>query len=248
MPLCDCKWKCGLEVKPGNRFIHGHNFRGVKQSSEHIEKLRLANTGKKHTVESIEKIRRAQLGKPSNKKGKTFEEMYGEEKTNILKNNLSFIQTGQKRSEEVKANMKIAHNRPEVVEKHRQANTISTNRPKAIEKNRAKAIRQLEDPNSKFRPPTKTFNTSIEKIMKAIFEKLNVQYIFQKHISTKLVDFYIPHKNLIIECDGTYWHGRPEQEKIDRERDDLFRSLGYKIKRLSEARINELKIIHGVNY
>lgn len=39
LPLCKCG--CGQEVKPGNRFIHGHNQRGTKASDE--TKLKISN-------------------------------------------------------------------------------------------------------------------------------------------------------------------------------------------------------------
>ena len=73
--LCLCL--CGYFVRSMNpkiRFISGHNSR-INNSFK----------GKKHTPEAIEKNRRSQLGKPSNKKGKTFEEFYGEERAREMK-------------------------------------------------------------------------------------------------------------------------------------------------------------------
>src|SRR5260221_505562 len=49
--------------------------------------------------------------------------------------------------------------------------------------------------------------TSIEVIIASLLTSLEVEYEDQKHIGRYSVDFYIPSKNLVIECDGTYWHG-----------------------------------------
>jgi hypothetical protein len=44
--ICECG-KCDLEVKPGNRFIYGHNMIGKKRP-EHSEKMKIIMKGKKH--------------------------------------------------------------------------------------------------------------------------------------------------------------------------------------------------------
>ena len=46
MHLCECG--CGLEVKEGNRFIHGHNSRGRPVSDETRKKIGDAQTGEKN--------------------------------------------------------------------------------------------------------------------------------------------------------------------------------------------------------
>lgn len=43
MPLCECG--CGQEVKPGNRFINGHNWKGVTKSPEHRNALSITHKG-----------------------------------------------------------------------------------------------------------------------------------------------------------------------------------------------------------
>lgn len=53
-----------------------------------------------------------------------------------------------------------------------------------------------------------------------------------------LVDFAFPHERLAIECDGSYWHGRPSQQARDRKKDALLRSAGWRVIRLSEEEIS----------
>ena len=52
--------------------------------------------------------------------------------------------------------------------------------------------------------------SSLETIVEAILGVLEEPYERQKKIGFWSVDFYIPRLNLVIECDGTYWHGSPE--------------------------------------
>lgn len=49
-------------------------------------------------------------------------------------------------------------------------------------------------------------------------------------------DFVIPEHNLIIECDGEYWH---QDKTRENERDDIFLNQGYKIVHLSGSQILE---------
>jgi len=53
-------------------------------------------------------------------------------------------------------------------------------------------------------------------------------------------DFYIPSLNLIIECDGSYWHSRPKSQVRDKEKDTFARDCGFKMLRLSEPVIRSL--------
>jgi len=67
--------------------------------------------------------------------------------------------------------------------------------------------------------------TYIEIKMKELLDRLNIKYEMQKMILFKtinngnyrLVDFYIPTANLIIECDGEEWHTIEENEIRNKE-------------------------------
>lgn len=51
-------------------------------------------------------------------------------------------------------------------------------------------------------------NTNIENIIKDILDEYDIDYIQNDKsvLSTLELDFYIPDKNLAIECNGIYWH------------------------------------------
>ena len=113
LKLCECG--CGGEVtKPGNRFISGHNRRGVKLdddlkkrigesesrfyeensvSDETREKLRIAGLGRKVSEETREKLRIAKLGKKA---------------SDEARENMRIAQLGHKVSDEARENMGIA--------------------------------------------------------------------------------------------------------------------------------------------
>lgn len=79
--------------------------------------------------------------------------------------------------------------------------------------------------------------SSLERIVSAILDGLKIDYSAQQFIGPFMVDFYIPSLKLVIECDGTYWHGLPGRKEEDRTRDAKLASWGYKVLRLSEKEI-----------
>lgn len=56
--------------------------------------------------------------------------------------------------------------------------------------------------------PLRSQTTSIENVIKIIFDRLNVKYI--QHDRTEIkpyeLDFYIPEHKIAIECNGIFWH------------------------------------------
>ena len=53
------------------------------------------------------------------------------------------------------------------------------------------------------------------------------------------MDFLIPNKNLVIECDGDYWHNRLCVQEKDKIRDNTLTQNGYTVIRLWEHEINK---------
>lgn len=81
-------------------------------------------------------------------------------------------------------------------------------------------------------------NTSIEIIMKKIFDHSETPYIQQYSFFYKyLCDFAIPQLKLIIECDGDYWHNYPHGTEKDREQNEFVASKGWHILRFWERDI-----------
>lgn len=83
----------------------------------------------------------------------------------------------------------------------------------------------------------KKFNgeTSIERIVRLQLQKLKEPFKQEAKFGKYHTDFFLPKKNLIIECDGEYWHRN--KEKHDQERDIFLQNLGYKVLRFQEEDI-----------
>lgn len=81
--------------------------------------------------------------------------------------------------------------------------------------------------------------TSIEK---TVYQELKLRGLLfekQKLINGRfLVDAYIPSLNLVIECDGNYWHSLPKTVKRDKTKNAYLKKCGYNLIRLSETEIN----------
>lgn len=81
--------------------------------------------------------------------------------------------------------------------------------------------------------------TGIEKAVAAMLLSLGVIAVPQFRISRWVCDFYVPFNNLVIECDGYYWHSRPETLEKDKRKDAWLKAKGYNLLRLTEQEINE---------
>ena len=103
--------------------------------------------------------------------------------------------------------------------------------------------------NKRKKHKQKSYNTQPELIFKSILDALDIKYQQQFPLQGKFYDFFIPSKNLLVEIDGTYWHGKGlsfgDMNMIQRKafKNDIFKNgiasiLGYRMLRLWEGEIN----------
>lgn len=89
-------------------------------------------------------------------------------------------------------------------------------------------------------------DTKIEIKIREFLDTLQIEYYQHKYISeinhAYQCDFFIPSMNLVIECDGDYWHSYPTGRDIDRVRTSELIEKGFKILRLWEFEIKEMNI------
>ena len=82
-------------------------------------------------------------------------------------------------------------------------------------------IDNREDAAKKFREKLVKNQTNSEKKFKAILKMAKIEYEFQKiyifEESFRIVDFYLPKQNVVIEIDGEY-HNDKDQQLDDRRR------------------------------
>jgi len=79
--------------------------------------------------------------------------------------------------------------------------------------------------------------TRLEQSVARVLDSLGISYQVQVPIDRYTVDFLVPSRNLVIECDGHRWHSSDQARAKDRRRDQLLTSLGYSILRLPERDI-----------
>lgn len=89
--------------------------------------------------------------------------------------------------------------------------------------------------------------SGIERMMAEVFDGLGLAYVQQREIGWCAVDFAFENARLVVEVDGDYWHGRPEQRKKDRARDAYLRKCGWRVMRLRECDIRADAIACGKN-
>ncbi len=89
-------------------------------------------------------------------------------------------------------------------------------------------------------------NTSIEIKIQNFLRQLNIEFTPHKPIINiehpYQCDVFVPSKNLIIECDGDYWHNYPIGKFMDCVRNEEIREAGYNLLRLWERNINQMEL------
>lgn len=86
-------------------------------------------------------------------------------------------------------------------------------------------------------------DTKIEIKIQDYLKTLEVDFETHNYMNIKHAyqcDIYIPSQNLVIECDGDYWHCYPIGREIDCLRTQELVEKGYKVVRLWEHEINEM--------
>lgn len=88
-------------------------------------------------------------------------------------------------------------------------------------------------------------DTKIEVKLQDFLKQLNTKFISHKYINniehSYQCDIFIE-PNIIIECDGDYWHNWPYGRKIDIIRTQELKEKGFKVLRLWESEINKMTL------
>lgn len=110
-----------------------------------------------------------------------------------------------------------------------RAAKLGKKRPPFSDEWKAKLTRYLR--------PSRRGPSSLEHMVAAVLDALEIAYIPQAPLGWYHVDFLIPEKSLIIECDGEYWHSQAKQIEADQRRDAWLTRHGYIVVRLPESDI-----------
>lgn len=79
--------------------------------------------------------------------------------------------------------------------------------------------------------------SSIEIAISKLLDSMGQTHRQQYRLEKFEYDFYLPSPNVLIECDGDYWHERPEQKNRDKIKNAIAKKNGYKLLRLRQGEI-----------
>jgi len=88
-------------------------------------------------------------------------------------------------------------------------------------------------------------NTSIEIKIQDFLKQLGVEYFTHQRIKDMgryECDILVPFMNLVIECDGDYWHKYPIGTYLDKIRTKELIEKGFKVLRLWECEIKKMDL------
>lgn len=224
-------------------------------------------TGKKHREESIEKMKethlrngdnikaseRMRLNSPTKniliakKVGETLRIKYSIEKHPLcgrkqLKEEIDKrVLTWKLNNQDVKQSERMKNNNPmknkEIIEKRRQ-NVLNNPKLRMMYSNLLKETRKNQI--------IPKYDTSIEVKIQNFLKQLNIDFFTHQYIKEiehgYQCDILIPSMNLVIECDGNYWHKYPVGKDLDHIRTKELIEKGFKVLRLWEFEIKEMTI------
>lgn len=201
------------EQKPWNKNLKGWNA-GEKNSMYGRE-----NKWGNHTEKSIKKMSKA-------KKGKHFSP-----ETEFKK--------GHKVSKKIRRKIGEANKEHIVTEKTRKKVSMKI---KDLWKDEAYRKNYIERRANQVFPVK---DSLIEVKIQNFLKKLGIEFFTHQYMKIKhgyQCDILIPAMNLVIECDGNYWHKYPVGLEKDHIRTKELIEKGFKVLRLWEFEINEMSI------
>ena len=189
-------------------------------SEESKKKMSLSKLGKKLSEETKKKM-------SLNRKGMKF--------SNEHKNRLSLSLKGRIITEEMKKNLS---------EKAKKRFLDIRNHPFYGRKHTEKTKNKIRESRAKQIFPIK--DSSIELKIQDYLKQLGIEFFTHQYLKdikhSYQCDILIPSKNIVIECDGDYWHNYPIGRNIDNIRTKELLEKGFKVLRLWETDIKIMKI------
>jgi len=143
----------------------------------------------------------------------------------------------------------ICHNKNRIIsDEHRKNTSLSAkNNPNygmKGKKHSKETIKIIKEKRAKQIIPKK--DTSIELKIQNFLRQLEIEFFTHQYMNIKhgyLCDILIPSMDLVIECDGDYWHKYPIGLKKDHIRTKELIEKGFKVLRLWERDIKKMTIL-----
>lgn len=229
--------KCSERIIKYNKQFKGKSYEerfGVDKAKEIKNKLSLRYKGKSHIEiygEENTNIRREITSKRT--KGKTFIEIYGPVKAKQINEKHSSFLKG-KTYEQIFGPLKAEELRLKKVKQFRGRHLSD------ITKNKMRLARLANPHNCGIQ------NTSIEVKIQEYLKQLEIPFFTHQTMNqikhSYQCDILIPCLNMVIECDGDYWHNYPIGNEIDHIRTSELIEKGFKVLRLWEIDIKNMDL------
>lgn len=228
---------------PKDRYPN-HGMRGKKMSEETKKKMSLAHSGinhpmygKHHSEESKRKMSESSKGQIAWNKG--------------LKGVMPEPWNKGKKFSKFVHPLYGKKHKPESIEKMSKSHKgrVSNNKGKTYEEivgiEKAKLIKErIKKARTKQITPIK--NTKIEIKVQMFLKELGYEFFTHQYMKGiehgYQCDILIPSLNLVIECDGDYWHKYPIGTDLDHIRTKELLEKGFKVLRLWECEIKKMDI------
>ena len=214
------------------RFVKGNQARlGLRLSEEIKRKISESHKGKFASALTKRKMRIAHIGR----KYHPHTEETKQKISNAKKDYKYSKETIKKRVETRKKRYTGWHSE-ETIEKIREGNkgkkrTEETKRK--VRKARTKQILPVKD-------------TTIEIKIQNFLKQLGIEFFTHQYMKEikhgYQCDILIPSMNLVIECDGNYWHKYPIGNDLDHIRTKELIEKGFKVLRLWEFEIKDMEL------
>ncbi|MEK6879419.1 MAG: DUF559 domain-containing protein [Nanoarchaeota archaeon] len=228
------------------------------RTEEHKRKIRETMLGRIITMEHRERISKSLIGKKktqehTNKMSNSLKQLYI---SGIFKNPY----LGKKHNAEVRkkisdrAKGRVPHNKGKIWNqkiKNKISVTLKEKYKSGEIKSWNKGIPLSEEQKIKLRcsrakQVLPLFDTTIEVKIQEYLKQLGISFFTHQYMTNikhrYQCDIFIPILNMVIECDGDYWHHYPTGNEIDHTRTKELIEKGFKVLRLWESEIKVLTL------
>ncbi len=215
--------------------------KGYKHTNETKRKIRLARAKQINTPASNKKRSETQKGRKFSQESLNKMSIHAKKRFANKENHPNYGKTNsaEKRVKISKALIGRSYEDLHGIIKAKQLRSV-------VRINRAKQIFPKKD-------------SSIEVKIQNFLRQLNVEFLTHQHMNIRdsyQCDIFIPSMNLVIECDGDYWHGNlqtyndwnnlSQKQKIQKIRDycrtNELEEKGFKVWRIWEKQIKEMTL------
>ena len=209
-----------------------------KQTQEHRNKIGRANSikMKKYWKESKASIKQKNMGYFVKESIKQRKQKLGYVNSPETRKKLSKIMKEKWRKGEVTEKQKSIFGNGKVMggfkTRFKKGHNVPDSWRLAVKKNRAKQIFPMKD-------------SSIEVKIQNFLKELKIEFFTHQYIKIEYsyqCDILIPSMNLVIECDGDYWHKYPIGKDIDHVRTKELIEKGFKVLRIWEREIKVMDV------